>query len=109
MPFLLNSFYNAFINGLEEELVGINKITISPEGVTSAIPFDALLDFDGKYLASRFEIGYIPNAAMLVGLRTQPKRSYPKNILAFGGATYDLHAAPKASVKFTRRSRNTAV
>jgi CHAT domain-containing protein len=98
MPYLLNSFYNAFINGLEEELVGINKITISPEGVTSAIPFDALMDFKGNYLASRFEIGYIPNAAMLVGLRNQPKRTYSKNVLAFGGATYELHSAPKAAL-----------
>ncbi len=99
MPFLLNAFYNAFINGLEEELVGVNKITISPEGVTSAIPFDALKDFEGNYLASRFEIGYIPNAAMLVGLRNQPKRTYPKNVLAFGGATYELHGAQKAPMK----------
>ena len=93
---LLNRFYNTFINGLEQNLNGIAKLTISPEGLIGTIPFDALVDTNGYYLAERFQIGYVPSAALLSSLRKQPKRSYTKNVLAFGGATYDLYETSRA-------------
>ncbi|WP_422354043.1 CHAT domain-containing protein [Roseivirga pacifica] len=96
LPDLLNRFYHTFISGLDVDLFTVSKLTISPEGLIGTIPFDALTDDNGQYLAERFEIGYIPNAAMLHTLRTQPKRTYAMNVLGFGGATYDLHSAPKA-------------
>ncbi|MGB5983017.1 MAG: CHAT domain-containing protein [Nonlabens sp.] len=96
MKMVLTAFYNQFMDGLAAELNGINRLTISPEGVTSVIPFDALMDFEGNYMASKYEIGYAPSAAVLVSLRKQPKRNYEKNVLAFGGATYDLYNAQKA-------------
>lgn len=96
VPDLLRRFYITFIDGLEDKLQGITKLTISPEGLTGTIPFDALVDGQGRYLAERFEMGYIPNASLLYSLRKQPKKKFEKNVLAFGGATYELHAAPKA-------------
>ncbi|MGW8123612.1 CHAT domain-containing protein [Roseivirga echinicomitans] len=93
---LLNRFHTTFINGLEEKLQGITKLMISPEGLIGTIPFDALVDDNGRYLAERFEIGYIPNAALLFTLRNQPKKTYEKNVLGFGGATYELFATSKA-------------
>ncbi|KYG74594.1 CHAT domain-containing protein [Roseivirga ehrenbergii] len=96
MPDLLKRFHITFIDGLEEKLQGITKLTISPEGLISTIPFDALIDINGRYLAERFEIGYIPNAALLATLRSQPKKSYEKSVLGFGGATYANYTAAKA-------------
>ncbi|WP_418500451.1 CHAT domain-containing protein [Flagellimonas sp.] len=96
VPDLLRRFYITFIDGLEDKLQGITKLTISPEGLTGTIPFDALMDGQGRYLAERFEMGYIPSASLLYSLRKQPKKKFEKNVLAFGGATYELHAAPKA-------------
>ncbi|WP_418498241.1 CHAT domain-containing protein [Flagellimonas sp.] len=96
VPDLLRRFYITFIDGLENKLQGITKLTISPEGLTGTIPFDVLVDGQGRYLAERFEMGYIPNASLLYSLRKQPKKKFEKNVLAFGGATYELHAAPKA-------------
>ncbi|WP_323756356.1 CHAT domain-containing protein [Roseivirga sp.] len=96
MPDLLKRFHITFIDGLEEKLQGITKLTISPEGLIGTIPFDALIDINGRYLAERFEIGYIPNAAMLYTLRSQPKKTYEKNILGFGGATYENYSVAKA-------------
>ncbi len=96
MPDLLRRFYITFINGLEDQLQGITKLAISPEGLTGTIPFDALLDGQGRYLAERFEMGYIPSASLLYSLRKQPKKKFEKNVLAFGGATYDLYSTPKA-------------
>jgi len=93
---LLNRFYHTFISGLDVDLFTVDKLTISPEGLLGTIPFDALVDDNGRYLAERFEIGYIPNAAMLYTLRKQPKKTYEMNVLGFGGATYDLYSAPKA-------------
>jgi CHAT domain-containing protein len=93
---LLLRFYNTFINGLEEKLQGMTKVTISPEGLIGTIPFDALVDVEGHYLAERFEIGYIPNAALLYTLRTQAKKTYEKNVLGFGGATYANYTTAKA-------------
>ncbi len=96
VPDLLRRFYITFIDGLEDRLQGITKLTISPEGLTGTIPFDALMDGQGRYLAERFEMGYIPSASLLYSLRKQPKKKFEKNVLAFGGATYELHSAPKA-------------
>tara|TARA_R110001599_G_scaffold131048_2_gene306656 strand:- start:10888 stop:13755 length:2868 start_codon:yes stop_codon:yes gene_type:complete len=96
MPDLLKRFHITFIDGLEEKLQGITKLTISPEGLIGTIPFDALIDANGRYLAERFEIGYIPNAALLATLRNQPKKTYEKNILGFGGATYENYSVAKA-------------
>lgn len=96
MPDLLHRFYITFIEGLEDKLQNITKLTISPEGLTGTVPFDALRDNQGRYLAERFEMGYIPSASLLYSLRKQPKRKFEKNVLAFGGATYALHSAPKA-------------
>ena len=96
MPDLLRRFHSTFIEGLEDKLQGITKLTISPEGLTGTIPFDALMDNQGRYLAERFEMGYIPSASLLYSLRKQPKKKFEKNVLAFGGATYALHSAPKA-------------
>ncbi len=96
LPDLLNRFYHTFISGLDVELFTVEKLTISPEGLLGTIPFDALIDDNGRYLAERFQIGYIPNAAMLYTLRMQPKKTYEMNVLGFGGATYDLHSAQKA-------------
>lgn len=96
VPDLLRRFYITFIDGLEDKLQGITKLTISPEGLTGTIPFDALMDGQGRYLAERFEMGYIPSASLLYSLRKQPKKKFEKNVLAFGGATYELHSAPKA-------------
>jgi len=96
MPDLLRRFYITFIDGLEDKLQGVTKLTISPEGLTGTIPFDALMDWQGRYLAERLEIGYVPSASLLYSLRKQPKRKFEKNVLAFGGATYDLYTAPKA-------------
>mgnify|MGYP003110460155 CR=1 FL=1 len=93
---LLNRFYHTFISGLDVDLFTVSKLMISPEGLLGTIPFDALVDDNGRYLAERFEIGYIPNAAMLYTLRKQPKKTYEMNVLGFGGATYDLYSAPKA-------------
>jgi len=96
MPDLLRRFYITFIDGLEDKLQGVTKLTISPEGLIGTIPFDALMDWQGHYLAERFEMGYIPSASLLYSLRKQPKKKFEKNVLAFGGATYALHSAPKA-------------
>lgn len=96
LPDLLNRFYHTFISGLDVDLFTVEKLTISPEGLLGTIPFDALRDDNGQYLAERFQIGYIPNAAMLYTLRKQPKKTYEMNVLGFGGATYDLHSAQKA-------------
>ncbi len=96
MPDLLRRFYITFIDGLEDKLQGVTKLTISPEGLIGTIPFDALMDWQGRYLAERFEMGYIPSASLLYSLRKQPKKKFEKNVLAFGGATYALHSAPKA-------------
>lgn len=96
IPDLLGRFHITFLEGFEDRLHGIDRLTISPEGLTATIPFDALMDRQGRYLAERLEIGYIPSASLLYSIRKQPKRKYEKNVLAFGGATYELYSATKA-------------
>lgn len=72
-------------------LKGINKLIISPAGDLSFIPFETFRNANtGKLLVEDYQISYIPSGSSLVGLRNEPKRSFSKNILAFGDAKYSL-------------------
>ncbi len=57
-----------------------------PDGVLNFIPFEALIDEQGKYLAEAYTISYAQSLAVLdlVGQRQYAQDRKP--LLAFGGA-----------------------
>ncbi|MBS2021617.1 MAG: CHAT domain-containing protein, partial [Deltaproteobacteria bacterium] len=64
-------------------------LLIAPDGVLAFLPFETLVDPQGKYLAETYDIHYVQSLSVLQALQA---RTYPANrkpLLAFGGAVYD--------------------
>ncbi len=80
--------YALLITPIKKQLEGKNALTIVPEGVFSLIPFEALVDDEGRYLVESYEIRYAQSMGVL-DLIKQRKYGKRKPLLAFGGAVYD--------------------
>ncbi|MBM3818315.1 MAG: CHAT domain-containing protein [Acidimicrobiia bacterium] len=53
-------------------LDGVRRVTIAPDGVLHYLPFEALVDRDGRHLIESRAIAYTPSAASLAYLRSRP-------------------------------------
>lgn len=84
-----NSLYGLLFYQLESELTGIENIILIPSGILGFLPFEALIDDSGKYLAERFAFTYTQSLSIRELIRN---RNYDtankKSLLAFGGAEY---------------------
>jgi CHAT domain-containing protein/Tfp pilus assembly protein PilF len=81
--------YKHILEPLESLIAGSKKLLIVPDGVLGFLPFETLIDGDGKYMAEKYNISY---ALSLTVQRMVSARSYPdgrKPMLAFGGAIYE--------------------
>ncbi len=85
---LLKSFYELLIEPGQKYLKGKKHLLLSPDSVLSFIPFDALIDNSGHYLAENYNIHYTPSVTVY---RQIHERNYPASrstMLAFGDARY---------------------
>jgi len=80
--------YQFLIKPVEHQLNGKDTLTIIPDGILNFIPFETLIDEDGRYLIEKFEIKYIQSMGVKNSIQT---RNYNKRkpMLAFGGAVYN--------------------
>ncbi len=90
---LQKEFYNLLITPAEPLLAGKNKIYLSPDSYLSFIPFDALRDAQGKYVAEKFEVHYAPSMTVMKMLNGRKYSSARKPMIAFGGATFAPYTA----------------
>ena len=92
----LNGYYRFLILPVLNRLTGFKRLILSPDMEYNLIPFEALRTGDGKYLAEKFEIRYIPSASLWRDIRD---RNHPANrqpLLAMGGAKFsDINASPE--------------
>jgi len=82
------ALYNLLIKPVEKNLIGKQQLVIVPDGVLAFLPFETLIDNDGRYLIEKFDIRY---ASSLTVRNLILKRSYSdkrRPIAAFGGAVY---------------------
>jgi len=81
--------YKLLIKPLEAQIKGKRNLIIVPDGILAFVPFETLIDEDGKYLVENYRITYTQS----MGIRRLIKfRKYEKDrkpLLAFGGAVYD--------------------
>ena len=56
--------YTALVKPWEAALVGKTALVVVPDGVLGLIPFEALVDDQGRYLAERFTITYAHSLAV---------------------------------------------
>jgi CHAT domain-containing protein/WD40 repeat protein len=81
-------FYEALIEPSLKYLVPGQTLLIVPDGVLAFLPFETLIDPQGRYLADVYDIRYVQSLSVLQQIR---KRFLPpgrKPLLAFGGAVY---------------------
>ncbi|NKB72469.1 MAG: tetratricopeptide repeat protein [Candidatus Latescibacteria bacterium] len=81
--------YDFLIAPLEDQLDGKTQLLIVPDGILGFVPFETLVDPQGRYLVERFDIRYIQSLGVLdlIGQRQYPADRKP--LLALGGAVYD--------------------
>jgi len=82
-------FYQALIQPMEEMIKDKKHLIIIPDGVLGYLPFETLIDHNGRYLAERVHITYAPSFGILSILKNRNYDASRKPMLAFGGAVYD--------------------
>ena len=61
----LSKLYTLLVEPFEKELAGAEMVYIVPHGVLHYLPFQALIDRDGKYLIEKVNIAYTPSLNVL--------------------------------------------
>lgn len=86
---LSHAIYQQFIQPIEDQLQGKNKIVIIGEGMTNYVPFDVLLSSSADkayqeldFMVKDFEISYHYSANLFLQLQ-QKKPDYGNDLLAF--------------------------
>lgn len=81
--------HDFLIKPVVSELKGKTSLTILPDGVLGFLPFESLIDGEGKYLAEAYEIKYAQSMAVMDIINKRNYTGKRKPLLAFGGAVYD--------------------
>ena len=63
---------------------GIRKIIVVPDGELIDLPFEALVDRDGRYLVEKYEFSYVHSASTLVMLQERTRKRTGEDLLAVG-------------------------
>jgi CHAT domain-containing protein len=84
-----SELYKLLIKPIEAQLAGKTNIVIVPDGPLWDLPFQALMDENGKYLAEKAAISYAPSLTALSemkkrGAARKVKRSTSAELIAFG-------------------------
>jgi CHAT domain-containing protein/Tfp pilus assembly protein PilF len=70
--------FRKLIKPLQASLSGINRLLLSPDGALNLVPFAALTDEHGEYVAQRFELTYLTSGRDLLSLAAPaPARGNP--------------------------------
>ena len=87
----LNDLYKLLITPLEDNLQNIEHLYIAPDGELYKLPFELLLDEEGKRLSDKFAISYISSGRDLVRheKRNKPIQEY-KRVAILADPLYDL-------------------
>lgn len=90
---LSKALYSLLIKPIEEQLVNAKNIIIVPNGVLGRLPYETLIDENGKYLVDKFDISYVNSLSIKDILDKRNYASYKKDILAIGIS--DFHNGEK--------------
>lgn len=88
------ALYARLLQPLEPALRGKKTLCIVPDGPLWRIPFEALLDGKGRFLAESYTCFYAPSMSVLGEMARQPGRRHaPTTLLAVGYSTVEGAAA----------------
>jgi CHAT domain-containing protein/tetratricopeptide (TPR) repeat protein len=89
-----HELFEMLLAPVQKEMEGKDAVLVVPDGSLCALPFEALLLPDGRWLVEGFHVTYVPSfavKALLEGRRTLSPG--PRSLLALGGALYQGAAA----------------
>lgn len=79
--------YNLLLKTAENEISGVKRLIIIPDGALWELPFQALVGSSGNYLIEEREISYSPSLGVLSGIKSPPISSTNrKNLVAFANS-----------------------
>ncbi|WP_323756773.1 CHAT domain-containing protein [Roseivirga sp.] len=85
----LDHYYKFLITPIANLISGKKKLIISPDGLLNFIPFETLIDSDGKFLIEKHGVRYIQSASIAGIIDDRNYSPSRKPMLAMGGAIYD--------------------
>src|SRR5262249_30656131 len=69
--------FGKLIKPLTSSLSGVNRLLLNPDGQLNLLPFAALIDEHGDYVAQDFEITYLTSGRHVLTMRPEPARGAP--------------------------------
>ena len=105
----LTALREALFDPLAPHLSGVRRLVVSPDGVLSELPFEALPTGSGRCLLELAEVVYVQDAVTLRDrLESEaPARTSSPSMLALGGIDYDARSVgePTTDASSTRGER----
>jgi CHAT domain-containing protein/Tfp pilus assembly protein PilF len=86
---LSKRLYRFFLGHIQDHITGKTKLLIVPDGLLNFLPFETLLDVQGKYAVETYQISYTPSLTVLETIQQRQYDPSRKPLLAFGGAVYN--------------------
>ena len=81
--------YDLFIKPIETHIDDKKELTIIPEGILGFLPFETLIDSEGRYLVEKYVIRYAQSMTVQRLIKNRQYESDRKPLLALGGAIYN--------------------
>lgn len=85
----LDHYYQFLVAPVDALIRDKKKLIISPDGLLNFIPFEALMDRQGKYLIEKYGVRYTQSASVAGVIHNRNYSASRKPMLAMGGAIYD--------------------
>lgn len=86
---LANLLYQHLVLPWEKNLQGKKELLIIPDGLLGFIPFETLINNQGRYLGELFDISYVQSMTTWNQLQKRKYSSNRKPMMAMGGAIYE--------------------
>ena len=96
---IAKGLYKYLIAPIEVHLKDKKELIIIPEGILGYLPFETLIDHEGKYLIEKYDVKYAHSASVWQMLNERNYAASRKNMLAFGGASYDGSGASASLIQ----------
>jgi len=84
------ALYDALLAPLDETLTEAETLTLVPSGVLGYLPFETLRTPQEQYLVETHHVRYVPSLCVLQVLNERTRSPHPRNLLAVGGARYEM-------------------
>ena len=81
--------YELLIKPIEAEIKDKKNLIIIPDDILTFVPFETLVDRNGKYLVENHHISYVQSVDMRKLISKREHGDKRKPLLAFGGAIYE--------------------